>query len=206
MVEIGLLSRSPLAAVLQPGHYGQPGQDGLVVQERTGLHIVNLAARRGQGGALAVAVQRSWGLELPTTPRRAGDGRLAFLWSGGAQWLAIAEGTGDLELSLKDRLGSLASLTDQSDGRSVLRLSGSRTRETLAKGLAIDLHPRAFTPGDTALTLAGHIGVQIGNWTTRQAMRSPSHAATRARSSAGCFPPAKSLGSRCCLLGEGSPA
>ncbi|WP_216850546.1 MULTISPECIES: sarcosine oxidase subunit gamma [unclassified Acidisoma] len=161
MVEIGLLSRSPLAAVLQPGHYGQPGQDGLVVQERTGLHIVNLAARRGQGGALAVAVQRSWGLELPTTPRRAGDGRLAFLWSGGAQWLAIAEGTGDLELSLKDRLGSLASLTDQSDGRSVLRLSGSRTRETLAKGLAIDLHPRAFTPGDTALTLAGHIGVQI---------------------------------------------
>jgi sarcosine oxidase subunit gamma len=27
--------------------------------------------------------------------------------------------------------------------------------------LAIDLHPRAFTPGDTALTLAGHIGVQI---------------------------------------------
>jgi methylglutamate dehydrogenase subunit D len=134
VVEIGLLSRSPLAAVLQPGHYGQPGQDGLVVQERTGLHIVNLAARRGQGGALAVAVQRSWGLELPT---------------------------GDLELSLKDRLGSLASLTDQSDGRSVLRLSGSRTRETLAKGLAIDLHPRAFTPGDTALTLAGHIGVQI---------------------------------------------
>jgi heterotetrameric sarcosine oxidase gamma subunit len=161
VADTGLLSRSPLAGVIQPGHYGQSGEAGLVVQERTGLQIVSLAARRGQDAALAAAVQTSWGLELPTTPRRVGDGRLAFIWSGRAQWLAIAEGVGDLELSLRDRLGSLASLTDQSDGRLVLRLSGPRTRATLAKGLAIDLHPRAFTPGDTALTLAGHIGVQI---------------------------------------------
>lgn len=161
MADTGLLSRSPLVGVIQPGHYGQSGEAGLVVQERAGLQIVSLAARRGQDAALAAAVQTSWGLELPTTPRRVGDGRLAFLWSGRAQWLAIAEGLGDLESSLRDRLGSLASLTDQSDGRVVLRLSGPRTRETLAKGLAIDLHPRAFTPGDTALTLAGHIGVHF---------------------------------------------
>jgi methylglutamate dehydrogenase subunit D len=161
VADTGLLSRSPLAAVILPGRYGRSGEAGLVVQERTGRQIVSLAARRGQDAALAAAVQSSWELELPTTPRRVGDGRLAFLWSGRAQWLAIAEGMGDLESSLRDRLGSLASLTDQSDGRSVLRLSGPRTRETIAKGLAIDLHPRAFTPGDTALTLAGHIGVQI---------------------------------------------
>jgi heterotetrameric sarcosine oxidase gamma subunit len=161
VADTGLLSRSPLAGVIQPGRYGQSGEAGLVVQERTGLQIVSLAARRGQDAALAAAVQSSWGLELPTSPRRVGDRRLAFLWSGRAQWLAIAGGMDDLESSLRDHLGSLASLTDQSDGRSVLRLSGPRTRATTAKGLAIDLHPRAFMPGDTALTLAGHIGVQI---------------------------------------------
>ena len=31
----------------------------------------------------------------------------------------------------------------------------------LAKGIAIDLHPRAFKPGDVALTIAAHIGVQL---------------------------------------------
>jgi len=32
---------------------------------------------------------------------------------------------------------------------------------SLAKLLPIDLHPRAFAPGDTALTAAGQVGVQI---------------------------------------------
>jgi methylglutamate dehydrogenase subunit D len=161
VADMGLLSRSPLAAIIRPGQYGQPSVAGLVVQERIGLQIVSLAARRGKGAALAAAVRTSWGLDLPTTPRRVGDGRLAFLWSGRAQWLAIAEGGGGLEPRLGEHLGGLASLTDQSDGRLVLRLSGPRARDTLAKGLAIDLHPRAFASGDTAITLAGHIGVQI---------------------------------------------
>jgi methylglutamate dehydrogenase subunit D len=180
VAEMGLLSRSPLAGVARPGQYGQPGEAGLVVQERTGLQIISLAARRGQGAALVAAVRTAWGLDLPMTPRRIGDGRLAFLWSGRAQWLAIAEDAGDLESGLGERLGGLASLTDQSDGRSVLRLSGPRARDTLAKGLAIDLHPRAFAPGGTALTLAGHIGVQI--WQLDEA---PSYEIAVARGYAG---------------------
>jgi sarcosine oxidase subunit gamma len=43
----------------------------------------------------------------------------------------------------------------------VLRLSGPRSRDVLAAVVPIDLHPRAFRPGDTAMTLAGHIAVQI---------------------------------------------
>jgi methylglutamate dehydrogenase subunit D len=31
----------------------------------------------------------------------------------------------------------------------VLRITSPRVRDALAKGVAIDLHPRAFRPGDT---------------------------------------------------------
>jgi methylglutamate dehydrogenase subunit D len=41
---------------------------------------------------------------------------------------------------------------DQSGGKAVLRVSGSRARAVLAKGCMLDLDPRAFTPGDAATT------------------------------------------------------
>jgi heterotetrameric sarcosine oxidase gamma subunit len=44
-----------------------------------------------------------------------------------------------------------------------LRICGPGTREALAKLIPIDLHPSAFPPDATALTLAGHISVQIWN-------------------------------------------
>lgn len=50
---------------------------------------------------------------------------------------------------------------DQSDGRVVLRISGPRARDALEKGLHIDLHPRVFGPGDTALTAISYIGVHF---------------------------------------------
>jgi sarcosine oxidase subunit gamma len=62
---------------------------------------------------------------------------------------------------LRERLAGLASITDHSDGRVVLRLSGHRVRAVLAKGIPIDLHHRSFKTGDIASTLVAHIGVQI---------------------------------------------
>src|SRR4030095_9260063 len=54
-----------------------------------------------------------------------------------------------------------AAVTDQSDARLVLRLSGASVREVLRKGVPVDLHPKAFRPGDVANTIVAHIGVQI---------------------------------------------
>ena len=34
-------------------------------------------------------------------------------------------------------------------------------RDVLAKGVPLDLHPKAFKPGDVATTLVAYIGVQI---------------------------------------------
>ena len=52
----------------------------------------------------------------------------------------------------------MAAVTDQSDGYAVLRLTGPRLRDTLAKLIPIDVHPRAFKIGDVAATVAFHVG------------------------------------------------
>ena len=74
---------------------------------------------------------------------------------------------GELETRLAPVFAGLASVAEQSDGRTVLRIAGPKARDVLAKGLPIDLHPRVFRPGDTALTVAALIGVQI--WQTNEA-------------------------------------
>jgi sarcosine oxidase subunit gamma len=165
MAEAGLIARSPLEGIAREGRHGmRGGPPGATLQERAGLQIASLATRKGQAAALAARVREAWGIDLPGTPRRAGDARLTFLWAGPEQWLALAENWPEgevLEAALRGRLGGLASVAAQGDGRVVLRLGGPRARDLLAKLAAIDLHPRAFRPGDTALTLAAQLGVQL---------------------------------------------
>jgi sarcosine oxidase subunit gamma len=88
---------------------------------------------------------------------------VSFVGYGPGQWLAVSETlAGDaLARDLKQRLKGLASVSDQSGGRTVLRLSGPRAREVLAKGLPIDLHPRAFGPGSAATSTISLMGVQL---------------------------------------------
>lgn len=130
---------------------------------RETLTMASLAAARGKTDALADALRAAYGVELPRKPGRTEGNGLALVWAGPDQWLAVAErGAGrDLEIELKLKLAGLASVVDQSDGRVVVRVSGPRAREVLAKGVPIDLHPRAFKPGSAAITHASHIGVII---------------------------------------------
>ena len=79
------------------------------------------------------------------------------------QWFATApEGT-DLMSRLAALCASLAALTNQTDSRVTLTLDGRGARAIAAKLVPIDLHPTVFTPGSTALTLAGHIPVILSS-------------------------------------------
>lgn len=81
---------------------------------------------------------------------------------GPESWLASCEFAGnEFAVSLQESIGAPASISDQSDGYAVLRLSGSKVREMLAKLIPIDVHPRAFRPGDVASTVASHMGVTL---------------------------------------------
>ena len=87
----------------------------------------------------------------------------AFASAGPDHWLAAADTMPGVafEQRLRSELAGLASVSDQSDGRTLIRVSGPRARDALAKGVMIDLHPRAFRPGDAAVSTIGHIGVHF---------------------------------------------
>ena len=65
------------------------------------------------------------------------------------------------EAMLRSELSGLAAVANQADGRSVFQISGPNAHEALARNVPIDIDPRVFGPGDTALTLAGHINVHF---------------------------------------------
>jgi sarcosine oxidase subunit gamma len=98
---------------------------------------------------------------LPGPNRQVLHQNILYLWAGPESWLAIAEDDPDFDLKLASRCSGLAAVTDQSDGRALLQIKGPNVRDALAKLLPIDLHPSAFPPDATALTLAAHIPVQI---------------------------------------------
>jgi sarcosine oxidase subunit gamma len=155
---------SALAGIAAPGRFGcTSGEPGVVASERTGFGLASVAARRGARDALAAAVAAAFALELPATPRLAQGAGLAMIWTGPEDWLVLAseEPAQGMEGLLQPLIGAQAAIADQSHARLILRLTGPRVRDVLAKGLPIDLHPRVFRPHDTAVSQISHIGVQI---------------------------------------------
>jgi heterotetrameric sarcosine oxidase gamma subunit len=153
--------RSALAGLALPGHYGRTNASGLTVVERPDIAFASVIAKRGKRDALAAAVDTAFGIPLPNGPRRAGKSGVTFAGIGPDQWLASAEGTEGLAAKLRARIGPFAAVSDQSDARLVLHLSGPRVRDVLVKGVPVDLHRKAFRPGDVAVTQVAYIGVQI---------------------------------------------
>lgn len=134
----------------------------LTIEARDDLTMVSFAAAKGKVDAVRAAVRDACGVELPSTPERVAGKDIAFIWSGPDQWMAIAErgaNDRDLETELKPLLASIAAVVDQSDGRAVVRIAGPRARDVLAKGVPVDLHPRAFKSNGVAITHASHIGI-----------------------------------------------
>ncbi|HXQ40944.1 MAG TPA: sarcosine oxidase subunit gamma family protein [Candidatus Udaeobacter sp.] len=158
-------ARSALEGLHRPGRHGKAeGAPGVTLAELQGIGLASVIVRKGKAAQASEAAKRSFGVDLPETPRRAEGKGIEFLWAGPGQWLALSRdglSAGELEARLAPVFAGLASVAEQSDGRTVLRIAGPKARDVLAKGLPIDLHPRAFRPGDTALTVAALIGAQI---------------------------------------------
>lgn len=164
MSEHDLTPQTGLAHVAVPGRYGAPTQaPGVVIAVIDNLSMVSVMVRAGKLAALSAAAVTAFGVALPMTPRRVDGGGVAFAWAGPGQWLALAENTSGHVFTdaLRREFAGLASVVDQSDGRVIVRVSGPQARQALAKGIPIDLDPVSFHPGDTALTVVGHINVQF---------------------------------------------
>jgi sarcosine oxidase subunit gamma len=137
--------------------------DVVAVSEITFTAQLNL--RVDPSGAAAGAVAQVLGSALPVQPctsTRSGDFRL--LWLGPDEWLILApEGAGlELETALREAIGDEpGAVTDVSAQRSTLALSGPASRELLAKGCSIDLHPKVSPIGTCVQTLVAQTGIII---------------------------------------------
>ncbi|HQT40460.1 MAG TPA: hypothetical protein PK231_13595 [Acidocella sp.] len=114
--------------------------------------LVSIAAFKNAVPALEAAL----GLALPLTPVSIVVNDVRYLWSGPEAWLALGAPPASLAAARP-----YAAITDQTDGRAIFHLAGPHATEALAKLVPIDLHETVFPPNGTALTLAGHISVQL---------------------------------------------
>ena len=159
-----MIPRSPLGAHLTPGRHGCPdGAAGVTLTERASFAAASIAAR---GAGMAAHLQAAYGVAPPPRPGRAASGPIALIWTAPGQWLALDESRAGLARfafarELAAALGGMASVTDLTGARAVLRLSGPAAVEVLRRLVPVDVDEEVFGPNAAALTLASHIGVTL---------------------------------------------
>lgn len=152
--------RAAWAGIAQAGQIGAAGAAGVTASLLDGFGLATLIAPPGGTAALSQIVETRLGIALPTTPKIISNASHDAIWSGPDQWL-LRTGTRDRFGDLLEALSAQAAVSDQSDARAAMRLSGPHVRDVLAKGVMLDLHPAAFAVGDTALTSIAYIGVHL---------------------------------------------
>jgi heterotetrameric sarcosine oxidase gamma subunit len=135
---------------------------GVAVADRDGMGLATVLVRNGQHAVLRQRVRERFGIELPHGPRRSACGAIAFAATGPGAWLATCEeNNNSFAPSLKEAVGNAAAVADQSSGYAILRLTGPRLRDTLAKMMPLDLHERAFQTDSVASTIALYVGATL---------------------------------------------
>jgi len=133
----------------------------------TELPFLGKVTLRGNAAdpAFAAGVKSVLGADLPTQPLsslRVGAFRVfwkafdeGLIWTNEAAHLQLIT---ELNAALS---GIRKSVVDVSDYYTILRVDGTRSRDLLAKGCVVDLHPRAFKPGQATGTGFHHATIFI---------------------------------------------
>jgi sarcosine oxidase subunit gamma len=109
------------------------------------------------------------GVPVPAPNRVVTVGERAVLWLGPDEYLVVAPDGDDLA-GLDGE-----SVVDVSANRTTIELSGPCARDILEKGTSIDLHPRAFGPGQCAQTLLARAQVVIRQVDTAHTTTGPTY-------------------------------
>lgn len=132
-----------------------PGEAGVSLCERP---FRGQLALRGdcQDPAFVKGVQQALGVNVPaesnTVSKKKG---VSALWLGPDEWLIVLPDGRDEAATEKLRKalsGQHVAVSNVSDSRIIIGMSGPYARDVLMKGCSIDLHPRAFGPGQCAQT------------------------------------------------------
>jgi methylglutamate dehydrogenase subunit D len=140
---------------IQKGCASVPEQ--LEIRERTGFGLATLMARKDVDH---VRLGEALGVSAPNGCSFAGDNNLALIGTGPGVWMALSRKPHPEWIDdLSRRLSGIASVSDQSGGYVIFRISGPSARSLLQRGAFIDLDSSAFVTGSVATTVIAHIGV-----------------------------------------------
>jgi sarcosine oxidase subunit gamma len=155
--------------------------DSISIAEQSLFGAINL--RLDPRGTPALEkVQQCLGMSLPLTPNWVAASGVTVVWQAFDEWLLLtADGAQD---ELLERLHAAladhhAAITDVSDLRANFEIKGPHSRDLLAKGCAVDLHPRVFKTGDCALAALARVRVtlrQVGDAPAYQVLVERSYA------------------------------
>jgi methylglutamate dehydrogenase subunit D len=158
MADTSLLPAS--AALLRLAHVAQAGDSNrIMVRLRDDWRLAAVLAFHDRVPMLTGFMSLHHGLALRDGPFRSVGTGVDAIGIGQRRWLLVNY-QGD-EAFVKDIARALtgsAAVSDHSDGYAIFEVAGSCARQMLAKGVALDLHPKSFTVADAAVTSIAHIG------------------------------------------------
>lgn len=150
-------TRSPLShLVLRTGT--ATSDTGVSLTDRRGMAIAQVFAKKGKIDAIAkklkistkpgVATVQSFYTALPLSP---------------GQWMLFASSgaDGSFKRMLDKQIAKNGYVSEQSHSRVVVRISGTRAVDVLAKECRLDLHPSVARPGFCGQTIMAKMGVLL---------------------------------------------
>lgn len=156
--QTGVWQESPLvgAQALLKKHQATAGA-AFRLNERPFLELVNVRGDT-RDAAFMSAVQSVIGCRPPEQANTVARGNgYDMMWLGPDEWLVCSATAHDAACTapLQAKLGAalngvFASAVDVGSGYTVLEISGTRTRDVLARGCPLDLHPKLFREGQCA--------------------------------------------------------
>jgi heterotetrameric sarcosine oxidase gamma subunit len=165
VASVNLSARSALHNVAAPGRCGarRDKQAAVVLTARTGLAIAHIVAGRGSSLEAQNALAAATRLRPVDGPSVVAKDGVVLIGCAPGQWLAVAEASraAGFVAAITQACATAASVTDQTSARAVVRVTGARARDALAKGCPIDLHARVFQPGDAAATRIAHVDCML---------------------------------------------
>ena len=127
---------------------------GIKIQELPYVNKINLRLDPNNNVYMS-SCGKILGAVLPTKPNTyVQNEKVKIIWLGPDEWMIINDQENELFIKLKNELGDLeASVTDVSENRTIIRLSGKKIMTLLSKFLVLDLEKNLGTQSSCAQTI-----------------------------------------------------
>ena len=127
---------------------------GVKIQELPYVNKINLRLDPNNNVYMS-SCSKILGAVLPTKPNTyVQNEKVKIIWLGPDEWMVINDQENELFIKLKNELGDLeASVTDVSENRTIIRLSGKKIMTLLSKFLVLDMEKNLGNKSSCAQTL-----------------------------------------------------